>query len=84
MIADLDQLDVKLFEEARKRILALHGLELDGISEEIMAIVEDLDGRGDSQISFIDWDGESLLSAYGRLATLRVSLSQIASIAQSR
>lgn len=84
MIADLDQLDLKLFDQARKRILALHGKELDDISDEIMLIVEDLDGRGERQTAFIDWDGENLLSAYGRLATLRVSLSQIASIAQSR
>lgn len=84
MIANLDQLDIKLFEQARDRILALHGQEFDTISAEIMAIIEELDGRGESQTGFIDWDGESLLSAYGRLATLRVSLSQIASVAQSR
>lgn len=84
MIAELDQLDIKIFEQARTRILALHGKKSDELSEEILAIVEDLDGRGESQIAFIDWDGESLLSAYGRLATLRVSLSQVASVAQSR
>lgn len=84
MIAELDQIDLKLFDQARTRILELQGQELDEVSAEILAIVEELDGRGPSQISFIDWDGESLLSSYGRLASLRVNLAQIAAVAQSR
>lgn len=84
MKLDVKQFDKEIYAKARTEILHELDERFEELSAEILEIVEELDGRGPSSIAFIDWDGESLLSAYGRLSSLRVSLSQIAAIAQSR
>lgn len=85
-----EQYSDEIFEKARGRILPLLlSAETTEIEDEILKIVEALDGRrprikGQEPVEFTDWSADDLLSAYGRLATLRVNLSRLASIAQSK
>lgn len=85
-----EQYSDELFEKARGRILPLLlSAQVTEIEDEILKIVEALDGRrprvdGEEPIAFNEWSTDDLLSAYGRLASLRVNLSRLASIAQSK
>ncbi len=83
----VEQYSENIFEEARDRITkAIARSDEDVIEREIQDIVRALDGRSTeySTKAFKDWDVEELQSAYGRLAALRVNLSELASIARSR
>lgn len=90
MNLNVKQYDSEIFEKARDRIIpALISKEVSQIEEEILHIVEALDGRrarieGEHPVAFNEWSADDLLSAYGRLAALRVNLSQMASMAQSQ
>jgi signal recognition particle GTPase len=80
----------EIFDKARERFMPLLvSKELTEIEEEVVHIVEALDGRrtrmpGERAVHFSDWSIEDLLSAQGRLALLRVNLSRLASVAQSK
>lgn len=86
----VEQYTSEIFERARDRIVPLlFSAEASEIEEEIIHIVEALDGRrarmdGEEPVEFNEWSADDLLSAYGRLASLRVNLSRMASLAQSQ
>lgn len=86
----VEQYTSEIFEKARDRMVPLlFSAESTEIEQEVLHIVEALDGRRarteeSGLVAFNEWSADDLLSAYGRLATLRVNLSQLASIAQSQ
>jgi hypothetical protein len=85
----VEQFSSEIFERARDRLVPLLlSAEVTEIEEEVLHIVEALDGRrsrseDEGPVSFNEWSADDLLSAYGRLAALRVNLSRMASVAQS-
>lgn len=83
-----EQYSEELFAKARDKIMPyLIGEQVDEIEKEVLSIVEALDGRrsnGGILKDFSDWDLDSLLSAQGRLALLRVNLGVLGSEAKSR
>lgn len=81
------QFSDELFQKAQHRAsLLLKSEYVTEIENEVLAIIEALDGRSKKyhSLKFVDWSIPELLSAQGRLATLRVNLGQLAAVAQSK
>lgn len=83
-----EQYSDELFNKARDRIMPfLLDKHTKEIEREVLDIIEALDGRqsnGEETKSFSEWGIEQLLSAQGRLSTLRVNLGVLASSAQGK
>ena len=81
------QFSEELFQNAQARLIGhLKSKYVEEIESEVLAIIEALDGRSKEykSLKFTDWSVPELLSAQGRLASLRVNLGQLAAEAQSK
>lgn len=81
------QFSEELFQKAQARLMGnLKSKYVEEIESETLAIIEALDGRSKEykSVSFTEWSVPELLSAQGRLASLRVNLGQLAAEAQSK
>lgn len=81
------QFSEELFQSAQDRVMrTLKSKYVDEIEKEVLDIIEALDGRSKDyhSLKFTEWSVPELLSAQGRLASLRVNLGQLAAEAQSK
>ena len=81
------QFSEELFQKAQARAsMLLKSKHVNEIETEVLSIIEALDGRSKDykSLKFTEWSVPELLSAQGRLASLRVNLGQLAAEAQSK
>lgn len=81
------QFSEELFQSAQNRVIStIKSKYVKEIEQEVLAIIEALDGRSKEykSLKFTEWSVPELLSAQGRLASLRVNLGQLAAEAQSK